>query len=453
MQLSRHNILTPIEGTDLSLLVNLLSGQADLLEAAHVRRLARASALEDAELIEKGYVVDPEEEQRRYRKAYLEFLQSRDSDEVQLFYVPTYACNFDCSYCYQKSYETPTARDQDDVLAAFFAYVDHAFAKRRKYVTLFGGEPLLPTEGARRVVERLVDETNRRSLDLAIVTNGNYLEKYVSLLAKGRIREIQVTLDGTAAMHDQRRHLAGGKPTFDAIVRGIDAALEQGLAINLRSVVDRDNIDSFLDLARFAIERGWADHPKLKTQIGRNYELHECQTGRERLYDRLELYKAIYVRAKEHSELLRYHRPAFSVARYLFDNGQLPSPLFDACPGTKTEWAFDYTGRIYSCTATVGKVNEALGTFYPEVHLHDDLVQPWEDRDVLAIDQCRACNLQLACGGGCGAVAKNRTGVVAGPDCRPIRELLSLGTALYAQDLPSNSTSHSDGQQGAAPTS
>jgi uncharacterized protein len=434
MQLSRHNIVTPIEGTDRSLIVNLLSGHADVIDRQHAERLTNGGWEGDAELVAKGYVVDPDDEAKRYRQAYLDFLKNRDADEIQIFYVPTYACNFDCSYCYQKSYETPPAKEQDDVLSAFFAYVDRAFAERRKYVTLFGGEPLLATPASERVVARIVDETSRRGLDLAVVTNGFHLERYVDLLSKARIREIQVTLDGTAKVHDKRRHLAGGKPTFDAIARGIDAALAGGLAINLRSVVDRDNIDAFVDLAHFAIDRGWADNPKLKTQIGRNYELHECQTGRSRLFDRLEIYKEIFARAQRDPALLRYHRPAFSVARFLLDNGELPSPLFDACPGTKTEWAFDYTGHIYSCTATVGKPGEALGTFHPEVRLQDEQVARWEDRDVLAIEPCRTCSLQLACGGGCGAVAKNRAGTVAAPDCRPVRELLSLGTALYAPD-------------------
>ena len=63
--------------------------------------LSAGEALEDPELIGKGYVVDAAEEAQRYKRAYLDFVESRDSDEVQLFYVPNYSCNFNCSYCYQ----------------------------------------------------------------------------------------------------------------------------------------------------------------------------------------------------------------------------------------------------------------------------------------------------------------------------------------------------------------
>jgi uncharacterized protein len=66
--------------------------------------------------------------------------------------------------------------------------------------------------------------------------------------------------------------------------------------------------------------------------------------------------------------------------------------------------------------------------------LDANLVEEWEERDVLAIDQCKTCQLQLACGGGCASVAKNQTGKICSPDCRPVDQLLSLGVAHYFKE-------------------
>jgi len=55
----------------------------------------------------------------------------------------------------------------------------------------------------------------------------------------------------------------------------------------------------------------------------------------------------------------------------------------------------------------------------------------WERRDVTAISECSNCSVQLGCGGGCGSVAKNRTGKACSPDCRPVKELLELGMSQY----------------------
>ena len=79
----------------------------------------------------------------------------------------------------------------------------------------------------------------------------------------------------------------------------------------------------------------------------------------------------------------------------------------------------------------MGKEGEQLGTFYPEVTANAGLIDEWEKRDVTSISECRTCNLQLACGGGCGSVAKNRTGQICSADCRPVTGLLELGMAAY----------------------
>jgi uncharacterized protein len=289
----------------------------------------------------------------------------------------------------------------------------------------------LPGNQHRKLIEYFISEANENRLDICIVTNGFTLSSYLDLLKKGSIREIQVTLDGTAGIHNIRRHLKGGAATFNEIVKGIDACMESGIPVNLRMVTDKENIDNLPDLARFAIKKGWTENPLFKTQIGRNYELHHCQSSPEKLFSRIALYEKISELIREHPHILQFHTPSYSATKFLADRGTLPDPLFDSCPACKTEWAFDYTGKIYSCTATVGKSDESLGTFYPEKELYHTRIEKWQSRDIISISECHDCNLQLACGGGCGSVARNRTGNISSPDCRPVRELMELGFSLY----------------------
>jgi uncharacterized protein len=264
------------------------------------------------------------------------------------------------------------------------------------------------------------------------VTNGYHLSEYVPLLANEGIREIQVTLDGPESVHNNRRPLKGGQGTFQNISRGIDHALQAGLPVNLRVVLDRENIAALPSLANYAIDKGWTGSPLFKTQLGRNYELHYCQSQQARLYSRIDLYRDLYDLILQYPHILQFHKPAYSIAKFLFENGELPPPLFDSCPGCKTEWAFDHTGKIYSCTATVGKPGEELGTFYPRVEFKREQIELWQQRDVLSIKSCTSCNLRLACGGGCTSVAFNREKKLHAPDCRPVKELLELGIALYS---------------------
>jgi uncharacterized protein len=433
MELSEHNIFSAIHLSDEYFIVNILSGNADILNPSEAKRFLAKEVIADQAYIDKGYIVERKEEDKQFRLKYLDFLDARENDEIQLFYVPSYACNFNCSYCYQDGYMQTGRENEPEITGAFFRYIREHFQNRRKYVTLFGGEPLLDGINHRKSVERFLIGCADNNLDLAIVTNGFYLESYIPLLSGHKIREIQVTLDGTEAIHNQRRPLRNGEGTFSSIVKGIDAALAAGLPVNLRVVLDRENINSLPELARLAIERGWTSSPDFKTQLGRNYELHYCQSQQSRLYSRIDLYKDLYNLILDHPEILEFHKPAYSVSKFLFENGELPEPLFDSCPGCKTEWAFDFTGKIYSCTATVGKPGEELGTFYPHVELNSELIEKWQQRDVLTIKACTNCNLKLACGGGCASVAYNREKELYAPDCRPVKELLELGISLYGK--------------------
>ncbi len=432
---SRHNVIARLPDSSDHVIANPLSGSADLLDAEEAAALIAGKPADEQTAVARGYLVDSAEEAQRYRAAYLDFVEARDQDEIQIFFAPTYACNFACSYCYQSEYAPTPRTDTVDVIAAFFRYVDTTFRDRKKYLTLFGGEPLLPHENHRATLQALIAGAAARNLDVAVVTNGYHLADYLDLLGQAHLREIQVTLDGIGAVHDGRRPLHGGGATFERVVQGIDQALARDIPINLRMVVDRENLPGLVDLAHFASARGWTKHPRFKTQVGRNYELHYCQVTQNRLYSRLGLAEAFAALATAHPEVLDLHRPSYGLAKTLVETGTLPEPVFDACPGTKTEWAFDATGRIYACTATVGKPGEALGTFYPNVQLDEQQVAHWQDRDVLAIPECKGCSMQLACGGGCASLAKNQTGRLHAPDCRPVQELLGLGMSLYRPAL------------------
>ena len=427
---SKHNIITPIADSDDFFIVNPLHGSADII-TAHELEMLHNQYDEKGNFADRKYLIDEQEEAKAFKMAYLDFLDNRDEDEIQLFFVPNYSCNFACYYCYQEGYSPSESKLTTEVVDAFFDYISREFAGRKKYITIFGGEPLLPGDNQRKAIEYLVEKANEARLDLAFVTNGYTLASYVELFKTASIREVQVTLDGTKAVHDSRRYLRGGQSTFDRIIEGIDACLENNISINLRMVADKDNLGNLPELARFAIGKGWTKSPLFKTQIGRNYELHVCNSSPDRLYSRAEMYQRIYEMMQEHPEIIEFYKPGFSIAKYIAEHEELPSPLFDSCPACKTEWAFDFSGTIYSCTATVGKKGEELGTFYPVVSKNDDAISQWQDRDITTIEKCKTCDVALVCGGGCASVAKNKNGNTNSPDCRPIKELLSLGAKAY----------------------
>jgi len=104
---SKHNIFSKIKESDNYFIVNLLNGSADILNPAEgglVQDFLDGKTIPaefHENLTEQGYLVDSKEEERLYRSKYLDFVDSRDDDEIQLFFVPNYNCTFACTYCYQ----------------------------------------------------------------------------------------------------------------------------------------------------------------------------------------------------------------------------------------------------------------------------------------------------------------------------------------------------------------
>ncbi len=438
MKSSRHNILSRIKDSDHYFIVNVLSGHADIITSGEYQALEAGGDDIPSDFIEKGYYISKQQEEQTFRLKYIDHLEQLQQEEVQVFFAPTYQCNFKCSYCYQSGYHVPAEKLSEQVIDAFFGFVNTQLHDRRKYITLFGGEPLLPGKQYRESLGHFFSKCHEQGLEMAIVTNGYLLDEYFDLLEQVNIREIQITLDGPQEVHDQRRPHQSGKSTFGRIAANITECLQRGYPVNLRVVLDRDNMNSLPLLAQVAIDQGWTASPLFKTQLGRNYELHYCQSTSQKLYSRLEMYQELYELLQQHPHIMEFHQPAYSVSRFLHQYQELPQPLFDACPACKSEWALDFRGGVYSCTATVGKPGEELGTFYPQLKLNQQAIAQWQNRDVTLIDQCTTCNLQLACGAGCASVAKNNHHTVLAPDCRPIKDLLEMGMNIYFEQSPSS---------------
>ena len=442
--LSRHAILADVPGRDEVLLVQPLSGQAALLPRAAADALRSGArplpaALPEAELRQAGFLVgSPDEDQARLDQALATWRYEAALTPTQLIVVPSFGCNLACTYCYQEFFDPAGAGLIAPVaIEAFFAYVDrhHLAGPHKPYLTLFGGEPLRDAPAHRDRIERFLAGARTRGMQVAVVTNGHDLLAYLPLLAGGTVKEVQVTLDGPRELHDARRPHKDGHGTFDRIAAGVDALLEAGVPVNLRVVADRENLPRLPELAAFAEARGWLGRPasRFKTQIGRNYELFGCASRQDRgaLFDRVELWAAYLELCEAHPVLRRFHAPRFHGLGHLAETGELPPPNFDACPATKTEWAFSPEGGVFGCTATVGHPAHRLGSFFPEVTRDEPAVARWSGRSTLTMPGCAGCALAPVCGGGCGAVAWHRTGSTLETDCRPVRELYGPGTRFY----------------------
>lgn len=456
MFLAKNNIIvtldrqTPVEYA----ILNPVAGNFDLMneeEYQGYREIESSTVSEGtvaatdgelmAYLLERGYAFNNEAEYLASREAaYADFKRETKDAQVQLMLIPTYACNLACTYCFQHGIDGRPQMISKETVDAFFDYVREEFkdAEVKPFITLFGGEPLINSKVQREIISHIVDHCVAEDYEISAVTNGYDFAEYIDLLSRAKIKEIQFTLDGGELVHDNRRMTANHKGTFQRIISGMEKAVARQVPINLRSVIDKENVDDLVALAQEMDDRGWLDLPPqlFKTQIGRNYELFECYEKPEHLFTQVELWAYVAKLAKTHPVLKKFHRPDFMGIRYLVDTGEMYVPSFDTCPAAKTEWVFDLYGDIYGCTASCGREDFKLGTFWPEVTKNEAAINTWKKRDVTKIEKCRDCKYDIICGGGCGVVAANRhDGDILSPDCRPIQELYDIGVNFYSDEI------------------
>ena len=108
------------------------------------------------------------------------------------------------------------------------------------------------------LADKLQRETARRGATFAslVITNGALLTREVAerLVAVG-VTRVQVTLDGPAAIHDQRRPMRGGQPTFDKILRNLKA-IKGLIDVVIRVNLDEGNRAHVPELARLLADEG-----------------------------------------------------------------------------------------------------------------------------------------------------------------------------------------------------
>ena len=162
-------------------------------------------------------------------------------------------CDLRCVYCmaehmtFLPKAQVLTLEELDRISSAFIGL---GVTKLR----ITGGEPLV-RKGVMGLLQTLSRHLKSGALEeLTLTTNGTRLTEFAGQLAEAGIRRINVSLD--TLKPDLFRTLTRGGD-LEKVIRGIDAALEAGIAVKLNAVAQRDdNAAELPDLIRWGQARG-----------------------------------------------------------------------------------------------------------------------------------------------------------------------------------------------------
>ena len=317
----------------------------------------------------------------------------------------TRMCNMRCSYCF--SIHDKVKLNDDIVIKSVDYFMDtlRMNSKKRGMIRFFGGEPLLFFDLVKLSIDKANELASKYRIKLSYIlnTNGTIISDDIVKVVRENNVSLSISLDGIGPVHDSKRKMVSGKGSFDIIDRNIDKFLESGCRVSLDCTVSSHNYDKLDEIVIYAKEKSDKHHPNVIRSIGFNdvYVVKD-NISRESIAD--SVVKA-YRLGKELGVKVG------GVAFFPYDRfirmceGKLNS--FNFCMGCGKEVCVDYDGTLYSCGVSnfvLGSLDEWFDTFSKREYL--DLV----NRSAGSIPECRGCEIEFLCCGGCVADSYRNTG-------------------------------------------
>ena len=420
---SRYNIFVPLgepcEGASY-ILFNTLAGSIDLVDKGIYQVLSalvpgkRASQADikythppfSSEVVQyldrRGYLFENDDEEDHLDMLYKQFLEFHRQNYHQLIVViPTYHCNLQCEYCWQRLYNMDSSVITEEMVNTLFKnltkIIDDLPQKKAELV-VFGGEPLIDYQDLHKQVKSILTKSRDFGFSTKIISNGTGLAAAIDDIYQ-YVDLIQVTIDGPPAIQNQRRPLPGGD-SFKLTHAGIDRALGHGNRINLRVNVDLVNITSLPDLAQIIDRSGWLETGLFTVHLApvKNHKVHEPSAGQGNLLQHI-------LSLKDQNSLMEiFNLDGFAGLKYFEgfkESGLFPLHRFFHCEAQINFFAFDLRGDVYACWDAAGIPELAVGKYSPNIMIDKSKLSTWRDRNGLQLEKCRKCKISPNCGGGC----------------------------------------------------
>lgn len=388
------------------------------------------------QLIRRGYLTrTTEDEEVAYFATVANKLHvARRRERPNFVLLLTYDCNLRCSYCFQNDLrigpgKLETLEHSADAMMVerWFRAMDNIGAAHGGgptdglRLTLYGGEPLLARN--RPLIEDILRRAaGRAGSTISAVTNGTEVHHVADLVAQDKISLIQVTLDGPKTIHDQRRIWADGSGSFDQTTNAVEIALARGAAVDVRINVCNDNVDSLPELAAEFDRRGWFATGRFTPYVAAVHKSTSAVKS-ERPMNSWQLKKVLTEMAARDPLMAKIADQDYgiegSVRMLLSGTNPLSVANTSYCGAQTKMYVLDRAGDIYACWERTGDPSMRIGRIdeQGDVLISDRNHAVWRGRNITTNETCVRCAYATFCGGGCAAIAEEKTGSLLSPYC------------------------------------
>jgi uncharacterized protein len=340
----------------------------------------------------------------------------------------TNACNLRCNYCYlAKTNEMMDEQiGRQSIDAIFRSARANDFQKVKiKYA---GGEATLNFALVTMLhdyARQLADEQNL-SLSGVVLSNGVRLTPDMIKVMLARGLRLMISLDGLGASHDAQRHFANGRGSFDAVVRSIEMAKDNGLVPDICITVSGRSAAGLPDLVGWVLERDLPFSLNFYRENELSASFADLQLDEERIIQgMLAAFKVIEA-----------NLPKRSLLASLVDRANLSAPHSRPCAAGHNYLVIDHFGRVAKCQMEIDKPITNITVRDPLAVIRSDKVG-MQNYSVEEKAGCRDCEWKHWCAGGCPQATFRATGRydIQSPNCRIYKTLYPEAVRLEALRL------------------
>lgn len=315
-----------------------------------------------------------------------------DMAYIDLTILLTHQCQMKCQYCFEGDKENKNI-SYDSVQDILYFLIQHKDDCNRLRITWFGGEPLLNYKTLKEMSMRLIDFCRENEIQYCadITTNAYALsrERCNEIVNELNVKRFIITIDGPANIHDQRRPLRSGQPTFERIWENIGYMIDAGAKVSIRMTIDRENAPFIPDFL----------HQVAKSSYAGRVGLSFCRTIDFNFTP--EHVRSLLYSEKEFAEVeWRLIQIAHSLGLYQYS---FPYKSPEGGCLRKGDIVIGSDGIVYKCLDTIGDKRWAVASIssLDSPSKTPQWYNDWCNWVPSLSPSCSKCVLRPLCNGGC----------------------------------------------------
>lgn len=325
-------------------------------------------------------------------------------------------CNLTCAYCYlpHKRLDMSIEVGKAVIDTVFRSAAIHHYSRvKLKYA---GGEPLIRFDTV-TALQRYALQTARETdiaLSSIVLSNGTLLSaEHLATMQELDLR-LMISMDGLGQANDRQRFYANGKGTYEDVKRGVESALNFGVAPVISVTVTGRNASSIADLVSWLLDHG--------LPFGLNFyrESDLSQSLSDLKYEEQQIVEGMLAAYR----VIERNPPQYSLLACLVDRANLTQEHLYTCGVGNDYLVFDWQGRVSKCQMSLSQSISDIYAFDPLLAIRTDRTG-LQNLSVEEKEGCRECEWKYWCAGGCPLLTYRATGRydVKSPNCDIYRAL------------------------------